>query len=260
MEFGLCGAFEQLEIAEKTGFDYLELKVTEIAGWSEEEFEANRQKLRRSKISVGCFNVLFPGDMVLLGAQADENRRVQYLHRAFARLEKLEGSIVVFGSGRARTKPREMSFFSAYRELVGVTKQLGGIAGQYGLTIVIEPLNRKECDLINSMAEGALLVADTDLENVRLLTDFYHVATDGEPLSDLTRIGGFSHAHIASKAGRRYPLPEQPDNYAEFFRRLKETGYTGRVSIEGSTEDIAADGVRSLAYLKKLWENADFAG
>lgn len=258
MNFGLCGAFDLLELAEKIGFDYLELKVTEIAGWTEEVFEANRRKIRESKVACDCFNVLFPGDLVLLGPEADEKRRVEYLRFAFDRLKRLEGSIVVFGSGRARRKPQTESFFNAYRELVCVTRQIGNLAAEYGLTIVIEPLNRKECDLINSMAEGALLVADTGLDNVRLLSDFYHVATDGEPLEDLTRIGAFSHIHIASKEGRRYPLPGQPDDYLQFFRRLKETGYNSRVSIEGSSEDILEDGVKSLAYLKKLWENAVF--
>lgn len=256
MRFGLCGDYGQLELAKRAGFQYLEMKVTEIAGWDYVTFRHHLAEIRESGMECRCFNVLFPGDMSLLGEEADETRRNQYLHHAFARLQQMGGEIVVFGSGRARRKPEGMEFFRGYQELVKVTRAIGEIASQYQMTIVIEPLNRMECNMINSMAEGALLVADVDLANVRLLTDFYHVAMDHEPLSDITRIGDFAHVHIASRKDRRYPFPGQADDYAQFFQRLKEIGYTGRISIEGGAEDIVHEGRVSLSYLKKLWENA----
>ena len=224
MRFGLCGDYGQLELAKRAGFQYLEMKVTEIAGWDDVTFRHHLAEIRESGMECRCFNVLFPGDMSLLGEEADETRRNQYLHHAFARLQQMGGEIVVFGSGRARRKPEGMEFFRGYQELVKVTRAIGEIASQYQLTIVIEPLNRMECNMINSMAEGALLVADVDLVNVRLLTDFYHVAMDHEPLSDITRIGDFAHVHIASRKDRRYPFPGQADDYAQFFQRLKEIG------------------------------------
>ena len=256
MRFGLCGDYGQLELAKRAGFQYLEMKVTEIAGWDDVTFRHHLEEIRESGMECRCFNVLFPGDMSLLGEEADETRRNQYLHHAFARLQQMGGEIVVFGSGRARRKPEGMEFFRGYQELGKVTRAIGEIASQYQLTIVIEPLNRMECNMINSMAEGALLVADVDLDNVCLLTDFYHVAMDHEPLSDITRIGDFAHVHIASRKDRRYPFPGQADDYAQFFQRLKEIGYTGRISIEGGAEDIVHEGRVSLSYLKKLWENA----
>lgn len=100
-----------LETAKRTGFDYLEMQVTAVASWSEEEFEANCKKIQEVGLECHCFNVLFPGDMALIGDQADASRRDLYLHKAFARLQKLGGEIVVFGSGRARKKPEGLSFF-----------------------------------------------------------------------------------------------------------------------------------------------------
>lgn len=257
MRFGLCGDFEQLELAKRAEFQYLEMKVTQIAGWDEDVFQKHLREIRESGMECRCFNVLFPGNMALLGEKADREKRDRYLHHAFSRLRQMDGEIVVFGSGGARRKPEEMEFGRAYRELVKVTGEIGEIAARYGLTIVIEPLNRRECNMINSMAEGALLAADVNLPNVRLLTDFYHVARDQEPLSDITRIGSFAHVHVASKQDRRYPFPGQGDDYGQFFSRLKGVGYTGRVSIEGGAEDIVHEGRLSLGYLKGLWEKAE---
>ena len=54
--------------------------------------------------------------------------------------------------------------------------------------------------------------------------------------------------------GRRYPLSEGGEEYREFFRTLKKIGYTGRVSVEGKTDEIEKDAVTALALLKKLEE------
>ena len=257
MKFGLCGGMDRLEVAKAIGSDYLEMGVVAIHNWTDEEFEANLKKIKEVGMETPAFNGLFPGDLALIGDKADPDRRDAYLHRAFARLQKMGGQVVVFGSGGARRRPEGLSFFEGYRQLVEVTKAIGTIAAQYGLTIVIEPLNRRECNYINSMCEGAQLVADVNMDSVKLLSDFYHVATDNEPISDITRIGEIAHTHIASKYKRRYPLPGQPDDYEQFFACLKGIGYDARVSIEGGADDIAAEGALALKHLRSIWESIE---
>ena len=75
MRFGVCGPVSLLETAKRTGFDYLEMQVTAVASWSEEEFEANCKKIQEVGLECRCFNVLFPGDIALIGDQADASRR-----------------------------------------------------------------------------------------------------------------------------------------------------------------------------------------
>jgi sugar phosphate isomerase/epimerase len=58
--------------------------------------------------------------------------------------------------------------------------------------------------------------------------------------------------HIAAKAGRRYPVSEEGEQYREFFRELKKIGYNGRMSIEGKTDNIEEDAPKALSLLKKL--------
>lgn len=134
----------------------------------------------------------------------------------------------------------------------------GEIAGEYGIQIVIEPLSRKETNLICTMAEGAILEADVALPNVGLLSDYFHVMANHDKIEDIKTIKNFRHIHIASADGRRFPLAETAgEAYREFFQALKAVGYDGGISIEGKTEDLARDGVKALELFKKLEREID---
>ena len=90
--------------------------------------------------------------------------------RICTRVQRMGGKIAVFGSGKSRNRPADMSYDSAFRRLVRLTRMTGEIAVQYDVTIVIEPLNRNETNMINSLGEGACLSAAVDHPRVRLLT------------------------------------------------------------------------------------------
>ena len=254
IKFGLCGGLERIHEAEAAGFAYLEPSVSGVAGLSEEEFAAKLADARSAGIPTPAFNVLFPGSLALLAKETTDEAIAAYLDKALARVKALGGRVVVFGSGRSRSKPEGMPFTEAFRRLTEVARVIGDAAAKYGLTIVVEPLNRKECNMINSVAEGACLVAAANHPNVKLLADYYHMALEGEPCSDIVRVGGVAHTHIAAREGRLYPTVME-EGFADFFRALKESGYDGLLSVEGRTEDFAADAPAALKLLHQLNEN-----
>lgn len=133
-----------------------------------------------------------------------------------------------------------------------VCRLTGEIAGKYGIKVVIEPLSRKETNMICTVAEGAILEQDVASEHVGLLADYFHVCVNSDDVNNIAVIQDFDHIHIASGNGRRYPLPGDGESYSELFEALKAAGYTGRMSIEGKTENIEQDGRAALAYLKQL--------
>ncbi len=50
------------------------------------------------------------------------------------------------------------------------------------------------------------------------------------------------HLHMANPQGRVFPLTWEEFDYAPFFAKLRQIGYTGRISIEASSKDIPAEG------------------
>ena len=253
MKYGLCAGLDKIAEVAALGFDYLEPPVNGTATLSEEDFEAKLAMVKEASIPCPAFNLLFPKTMQVLVPETTDDMIAEYLHTAMKRVQLLGGRVAVFGSGKSRNCPEGMTYGEAFRRLVEVSRLTGEIAQQYGVVIVLEPLNRTETNMINSMAEGAALVAMVNHPNVQLLCDSFHVAKENEPFTDVVRLGGVSHVHVATKEGRRYPLEKDADLTA-LYEALKATNYDGMISIEGKTDDMAQDAPVSIALLKNLWE------
>ena len=251
MKIGVSTNVENINIAQSIGFDYIEVNASGISALSDSEFEEKLAIVNAADIKCECFNILFPATIALFGDNAaDSNELEKYLNHTFKRLQALGGKIAVFGSGRSRTFPQNVSFFDAYRKLVDIATMIGEIAAKYGLIVVDEPLNPNESNVIRTVAEGAMLVAQVNSENLQLLADGYHMFISDEPLDNIKLAGKLKHTHIATKDGRRYPTV-QDELLSEFFAQLSAIGYDERISIEGRTDDFEKDAPAALAFLRK---------
>ena len=253
MKIGVCTGFENLEKAAAFGFDYIEVGVGSVAGLSEEEFEDLKKKLEGAPIGVEAANVMLPGSIRLTGDEADHETMRRYLEGAYARLSAIGCRTVVFGSGGARRIPDGFDREKAMDQLFAASVIIAETAAKYGVTIALEPLNRKECNVINSVSEGGELVEKVRDPAFRLLADYYHIGMDGEDFGGMRRYGRYlRHTHIAHPTVRSVPARGDGGGYEEFFGVLKEVGYGERVSIEARVEDFDREMPAALLYLKEL--------
>jgi len=252
MKIGICTSPDNLAAAKRIGFDYAELNLSAVAALSEDDFAALVKTVKETGLPVEAMNVLFPGGITLVGPETNLDDAQAYLAKAFPRAQALGVDVIVFGSGRARMIPEGVSAEEAQKALVTAAWHVGESASQYGLTIVVEPLNRGETNSINSLAEGKAIVDAANLPNVQLLADFYHMSKEQEPMNEVVKAGALAHTHIARGEGRTYPLSKVEDDYEGFFRALSAIEYTGRMSIEGITQDFETDAPAALAFLRAL--------
>jgi sugar phosphate isomerase/epimerase len=128
-----------------------------------------------------------------------------------------------------------------------------------GVTIVVEPLNRRECNIINSVADAMDVVGSVAHPGLACLLDSYHSWVEDEPLD---RIAGavrwIKHVHVADKDGRVPPGESGTSDYRPLLRILKEGGYDGMISVEGNfpEADIRRNGAKVLEFLKRQWQEA----
>lgn len=126
------------------------------------------------------------------------------------------------------------------------------------ITIAIEPLNRSEDNLINSVAAGAAIVNAVDHPNIKLLADFYHMFHDNEATADVAVVGErLRHAHLAD-LGRVAPgfASEGEADFVGFFRALNAANYDARCSFEGKATDLVAQTKPILAHMKQRHSEA----
>ena len=98
--------------------------------------------------------------------------------------------------------------------------------------MAIEPINRYETGLINTVASGLRLVDTIGLDNVGLLLDTFHMNIEEPSMIESMVAAGerLFHFHVAD-SNRWYPGAGHID-FNAIFSTLNSVGYQGFVSAE----------------------------
>lgn len=119
--------------------------------------------------------------------------------------------------------------------------------------IAIEPLNRYESTLINTVSQGLAIIETVGTDNLGLLLDTFHMNIEEPSIGDSIRAGGekIFHFHVAD-SNRWYPGAGHLD-FSAILDTLFETGYTGFVSGEFMPQpDAAVSASKAIEYLRGL--------
>jgi D-psicose/D-tagatose/L-ribulose 3-epimerase len=252
VQVGYCTRLASLEAAKAAGFDYVELATSEIAALSDAEFEQAAARIRQVGLPVPAMNLFLPATLKVTGPDVNRDEQMAYVKKAFARLERIGTTVVVFGSGGARQVPAGFPKDEAFRQLVEFGRRVAPEARARGITIAVEPLRPEETNIINSAAEGLALVEAIGDPNFQLMVDFYHLASVKEDASIIVRARDhIRHLHMANPEGRVFPRDIGEYDYAPFFAALRTIGYDKRISVEASTKEFEADAPRAIALLRK---------
>ncbi|MCB0089165.1 MAG: sugar phosphate isomerase/epimerase [Caldilineaceae bacterium] len=252
MKIGCCSAIENAGLLKEAGFDYIECTVTSLMAEADDQtFAPILQRYQASPLPTPVLNVFLPGDLKVVGPEVDWPRVEKYVNTALARANQIDAGMIVFGSGRSRAIPDGFDRDEAWAQLVRFLQITADAADANDITIVIEPLNTKESNVLNSVAEGVKLAQDVNRTSIRVLADFYHMDEENEPLDDLVQYADWlEHIHVAD-TGRRAPgTGSYP--YTEFVQKLHQSGYDGLVSIECRWEDLAAEAGPAAQFLRRV--------
>ncbi len=252
IEIGICTTPKRASLVAPY-YDYVELSVAGALDPLQDDvaFAPTLAALRELPLPVRACNSFVSPQVRLVGPEVDWALVERYVERSFARAQTLGVERIVFGSGGARQVPEGFGREEAWEQLIRFC-QLCSERAYPGLILAIEPLNRSECNILNSYTEGVALARDVDRPNVRVLADIYHFEMESEPL-DSIRAGAdmLAHVHLAD-SGRRhpgsgsYPLPA-------WFALLHELGYRQRASVEcGWGEDFVAEARATAEFLRPL--------
>jgi sugar phosphate isomerase/epimerase len=252
MLIGLCGnAVASAQAIAAAPLDYVEENVQNFL-MAESDDAAFTAKLAtvpaRSILAACCF---LPGRLACVGPNVDAAAIDAYAQTAFRRAKTVGIDTIVFGSGGARAVPKDWDPRKAMDQFVDLLKRLAPKARDNGITIVVEPLNRSECNFINSLAEGAEAVTRCNHPSVRLLADIYHMLREDEPPQAIRTHGALlAHVHIAEKKDRTAP-GTVGDDFGEYLSALRHTGYDHRISLECKFTDLARELNPSVAALRQ---------
>jgi sugar phosphate isomerase/epimerase len=251
MKFGCCAAIDKAEALYKAGYDFIECTVVSLMPEEGEEvFKNIFKKYKESPIPIEACNILLPSDLKIVGENVNNHRVKNYLSSALERVHRIGADTIVFGSGGARSLPKGFPKEKGEEQIAAFLSMVTDIAEQQNLTIVIEPLNKKESNVINSVPEAVEWTKRINRKSLRALADFYHMEEENEPLTNVYEHKDFiSHIHVADS--NRFSPGTGTYPYTEFASYIQKANYDGRISIECNWQNFEEEIGQSLAYLKQ---------
>ncbi len=164
-------------------------------------------------------------------------------------------ALIIIGLLRGQVQPG-VSRAQALAWTVNALAECCAVAGAAGVRLALEPLNRYETTLVNTVAEGLELIAQVGAANLGLLFDTFHANIEEPSMEASIRAASdrLYHIHVAD-SNRWHPGAGHLD-FAHILEVAQRAGYTGFISGEflpRPDADTAAQ--RAIATLRSLQGN-----
>jgi len=247
---------ERAQLVHKLGYDGIELGQE----WLNQPVEAIQEQIGGTGVAVSAI----VGSIQLLDPDPRKRAEAVEIDRRRLRMARTLGAdcvieVPTFGP----TRFQDLSPVMTPREvedkllLVGL-KQLTGDVQSTGVTLLLEPLTRKETHFMNLQSHGARVIEAVGSPGFKLLSDYYHMQLEekdiGQTLAEFGKYTGY--VHLADGEKRTEP-GSLPFDYRPGFHSLKKWNYAGWLTVEsGATDNPEAALARALKYLKQQWAEA----
>lgn len=255
---GVCKGNKDAAAMKAAGYDFLEGNVGGlfVPDKPEADFEKNLAELKGLVIPVLAVNGFLPSSMKIVGPDAKPDAAAKYAENALRRAGVANIKTIVFGSGGARRISEGFDAAKAREQFIAFAKRIAPAAEKAGVTLALEPLNRKETNFINSVTEGATIVDAVAHPAFKLHADVYHMLQEDEQPDAITKAGArIVHVHVAQKGTRIAPMPGGTD-FRPYFKALKGIGYRGLLSLECDWKKGETDPAKACAFIREQWAGA----
>ena len=122
-------------------------------------------------------------------------------------------------------------------------------AGEFGLDLAIETLNRFETDLINTSEDLMRLIVDINEPQAKAVLDGFHLNIEEPDLESAIRRVGDKLIHVQVSENYRGTPGTGQTNWAAWKRGLEAIDYRGTISIESFTPQV-----KELAGAVCIWK------
>lgn len=136
----------------------------------------------------------------------------------------------------------------AYEQLRASLAPVASYAVEHGVMIGIEPLNRYETSLINTVAQARDALGELLGAGVGLALDSYHLGIEERSIPDAIRAAGPDLVHVQVCGNDRGAPGGDQTDWPGLLAALDDVGYTGPLAIESFTGENA-----SIAVAASIW-------
>ncbi len=140
------------------------------------------------------------------------------------------------------------------KALLASLKELEVVAKECGVYLYLEPLNRYQDHMLNTLQDAVDVIEAGRFEMVKITADFYHMAIEEDDISEsLVKYRNYiGHIHIAEN--HRYQPGSGSIDFKRHMDTLRAISYDGAVVNEGRIrgEDPLQAYIDSIGYMKQF--------
>lgn len=230
------------------GFDWIEVP---IEGLDDLDYEQGAAIIEDNGLGVSACAAMGPDrDLIHPDASIRENG-MNYLRACVDACETLGATNLVGPLYSAVGRTWQSTAEERARDtdlLVQNLKELAEYAGDHGVVLCVEPLNRFETSFIN-LAEQAIEVVDrVDSPACGIMLDTFHMNIEEQSLGDAIRATGKRLMQVHSCENDRGAPGSGHVPWQEVAQALKDIDYSGPVVIESFTP-----AVKSISRAAAIW-------
>lgn len=111
-------------------------------------------------------------------------------------------------------------------------QEVGAVASAEGVTLALEPLNRFETFMLNTVQDGVRLMNAVDQPSVGLLLDTFHMHIEEKSTPDAIRQAGMHIKHFHCSENDRGAVGSGQVNWTGTFQALADVQYSGWLVVE----------------------------
>ena len=232
------------------GFDWIEAPLESIGDL---DHKRGADIVRRHGLGVSACAAMGPDRDLIHPDEAIRKNGMAYLRQAIEATHALGGTNLVGPLYAAVGRTWQQTPAERARDLDVLVKNLGELAryaGDYGVILCVEPLNRFETSFIN-LAEQAIEVVDrVDHPNCQVMLDTFHMNIEEKSLGNAIRAAGKRLRHVHACENDRGAPGSGNVTWNEVAQALKDIKYDGPVVIESFTSKV-----KSIARAAAIWRS-----
>jgi D-psicose/D-tagatose/L-ribulose 3-epimerase len=224
------------------GFDMIELPVEEPGGW-DPGFAAEAIASAGLGASVCC--VMPPGRDLAVADSEVAARTQEYLQHCVEVATQVGSGTVAGPMYAAVGRLWRLDEAERSRTLALVAERLRPVAefaAERGVRLAVEPLNRYETSLVNTVEQALALIDALDHPGGGLLLDTFHLNIEEKRPAEAARRASGHIAHVHACGTDRGAPGMDSFEWPEFLAALDDAGYRGPLCIESftSSNDVIA--------------------